>query len=76
MILRDVGKAALFIRQRPTDYVLHGAVSRSDDALLRQEVHQLSEDIDGLAADRRRLPGASLQHILLSRTSSPGICRA
>lgn len=48
-------KAALFMRQCRTDHILHGAVPRSNDALCRQIMHQLPEDIPRPAADRRRL---------------------
>ena len=61
LFVHDARQAALLIRQRPTHHVLHGAVSRSDDAFLRQEVHQLPEDIRGLTADRRHLTGTRLQ---------------
>ena len=71
-LITDNGrKAALFMRQCPADHVLHGAVSRSDDALLREEVHQFPEDIDGLAADRRRLSGARFQLLLYCRIRVP-----
>jgi hypothetical protein len=61
MLVHDAFKAALLICQCPTDDVLHGTVARSNHALFRQVPHQVPEDIDGLAAYRRRLPGMGFQ---------------
>src|SRR5712691_5124459 len=44
----DGGHPFLLVRQRLTDSVLHKAVAGSNDALLFQRVHELSEDKNGL----------------------------
>src|SRR5260370_28010420 len=50
-------KTTLLLRERAADHVLHAAVSKSDDALLCQVVHEFSEDIKRLATHRLRLAG-------------------
>jgi len=54
-------KTTLLLRERAADHILHAAVSKSDDALLCQVVHEFSEDINRLATHRRRLAGTHLQ---------------
>ena len=45
MDLCDPCQATLFIGQCAANDVLHRAIARSDDALLRKRVHQFPEDI-------------------------------
>jgi hypothetical protein len=60
VIIHDTCKTPLLLHQSTANYVLHGAVSRSSDVLLRQVMHQFPENIDRLAAYRRRLEGSRL----------------
>src|ERR1700722_2302855 len=69
--LCDSGQAALLIGQCSTDYVLHRGVARSDDALLRKDVHQFPEDINRLPTDCCHVLSLGLEFLLYRSIAAP-----
>lgn len=55
--MEDARQALLFNGHRLADQVLHHRIAWHDDALLSEELEQLAEDIDWLAANLGELAG-------------------